>query len=87
MQIPILKSITDIRKNTKEILEQVSKKDEVIFVTKNNDSLSVILSPDYFQTILEENETFWEELQMARVKKSTKKEKVYALEDVISGKI
>ena len=87
MQLPILKSITDIRKNAKEILEQVNKKDKVVFVTKNNDSLSVILSPDYFQAILEEREALWEELQMARARKSTRKEKAYALEDIVSGKI
>jgi prevent-host-death family protein len=87
MQLPVLKSITDIRKDSKRILEQVNKKDEVVLVTKNNKKLSVIISPDLYQSIVEENESLWEELEMNRSKKSTKSEKNYSLKDVISGKV
>lgn len=87
MQLPILKSITDIRKDAKRVFEQVCKKDEVILVTRNNDKVSVILSPDHYQSIIEENETLWEELEMARSKEATKGEKVYHLGDVVSGKV
>lgn len=86
MQLPILKSITDIRKDAKRVFEQVRKKDEVILVTKNNDKVSVILSPDYYQSLIDEKEILWEELEMARSKEATKKEKAYSLKDVISGK-
>ena len=51
MQFPILKSVTDIRKDTKRIFDQVRKNDEVVLVTKNNDKLSVIISPKHFQSI------------------------------------
>lgn len=55
MQLPILKSITDIRREAKKIFEQVRKKDEVVVVTKNNDKLSVIISPEFFQSLIDEN--------------------------------
>jgi prevent-host-death family protein len=87
MQLPVLKSITDIRKDSKRILEQVNKKDEVVLVTKNNKKLSVIISPDLYQSIVDENESLWEELEMNRSKKSTNSEKNYSLKDVISGKV
>lgn len=87
MQLPILKSITDIRRDAKRVFEQVRKKDEIILVTKNNDKVSVILSPDYYQSLIDERETLWEELEMSRSKEATKKEKAYPLKDVISGKV
>lgn len=87
MQLPTIRSISDIRKNATKLFEDVNKKDEVVVVTKNNDQLSVIVSPKYFQSIVEENETLWEELEMTRSKKATKGEKSYKLEDVISGKV
>ena len=87
MQLPIIKSISDIRKNATKLFEDVNKKDEVVVVTKNNDQLSVILSPRYFQSIIEENETLWENLEMTRSKRATKGEKSYKLEDIISGKV
>lgn len=87
MQIPTIKSISDIRKSATAIFEQVHKKDKVILITRNNDKLSVIVSPHYFQSIIEENEALWEELEMARSKLATKRERVYKLSDVISGKV
>ena len=83
MQFPILKSITDIRKSAASIFDEVLGKDEVVFVTKNNDKLSVIISPEYFESLIEENETLWEELEMTRSKKATRSEKSYKLGDVI----
>ena len=87
MQLPTLKSITDIRRDAKRVFENVCKKDEVILVTKNTDKVSVIVSPAYFQSMVEENEALWEELEMTKSKKRTAKEKVYTLKDVISGKV
>lgn len=87
MQIPTIKSISDIRRDSKRIFEQVRKKNEVVLVTKNSDKISVILSPQHFESIIEENETLWEELEMARSKRATKGEKVYPLADVLSGKV
>ena len=87
MQIPTIKSISDIRKNSTKILEQVQKKDEIVLVTKNNNKISVIVSPNYFESMIEENETLWEELEMARSKRATKGEKTYSLKDVLSGKV
>ena len=87
MQLPIIKSISDVRKNATKLFEDVNKKDEVVVVTRNNDQLSVIISPKYFQAIIEENETLWENLEMTRSKRATKSEKAYKLEDVISGKV
>ena len=87
MQLPILKSVTDIRNDTKRVFENVRKKNEVVFVTKNTDKVSVIISPQYFQSIVEENETLWEELEMARSKRKTAKEKAYPISDLISGKV
>lgn len=87
MHIPTIKSISDIRKESKKIFEQVNKKDEVVVVTKNNDKVSVIVSPQYFESLVEENETLWEELEMARSKRATKGEKIYPLKDVLSGKV
>lgn len=87
MQLPILKSITDIRKDAKRVFEQVRKKDEVILVTRNNDKVSVILSPNHYQSIIDENETLWEELVMTKSKKKTAGERAYPLKDVIGGKV
>jgi len=87
MQMPIIKSISDIRKSAMAIFEQVYKKNKVILVTRNNNKLSVILSPKYFESLTEENESLWEELEMARSKLATKGEKSYKLKDVLSGKI
>lgn len=87
MQLPVLKSVTDIRRDAKRVFENVRKKNEVVLVTKNTDQLSVIMSPDYFKSIMEENETLWEELEMERAIKATCGEKVYPLKDVISGKV
>lgn len=87
MQIPTLRSISDIRRNAKEIFDNVRKKDEVVLITKNNNQLSVILSPQYYQKVLEENEALWEELEMTHSKQKTKKEKVYPLREVMSGKV
>ena len=87
MQIPTIKSISDIRRDSKKIFEQVRKKDEIVLVTKNNDKLSVILSPQHYEGMIEENETLWEELEMTRSKRATKNEKTYSLSDVLSGKV
>lgn len=87
MQLPTIKSISDIRKKASLIFDQVRQKDEVVLVTKNNDTLSVIVSPQYFQSIVEENETLWEELEMTRSKKATAKEPVYKLQDIADGKV
>ncbi len=87
MQLPTIKSISDVRKNATKLFEDVNKKDEVVVVTKNNDQLSVVVSPKYFKSIVEENETLWEELEMARSKHATKGEKSYKFEDVLSGKV
>jgi len=87
MQLPVLKSITDIRRDAKRVFDQVRKKNEVVLVTKNTDKVSVILSPDYYQSMVEENETLWDELEMTKSKKRTAKEKAYPLKDIISGKV
>lgn len=79
MQLPILKSITDVRREAKKIFERVKKRDEVVLVTKNSDKLSVIISPEHFQSLVDENETLWEELEMVRSRKATQKEKAYPL--------
>ena len=87
MQLPIIKSISDIRKNSKRILEQVQKKNDVVLITRNSDKISVIVSPDYFESMIEENETLWEEWEMSRSKKATAKEPAYKLQDIIDGKV
>ena len=87
MQIPIIKSVTDIRRDAKRIFEQVHKKGEVILVTRNNDKLSVIVPPEAYESMMTENETLWEELEMARSKKATRGEKSFKLRDVLSGKV
>lgn len=87
MQLPTIKSISDVRKSATKLFDDIYKKDEVVVVTKNNNQLSIIVSPKYFKSIIEENESLWEELEMARSKKATKSEKSYKLEDVISGEV
>lgn len=87
MQLPVLKSVTDIRKDAKRVFENVHKKNEVVLVTKNTDQLSVIMSPSYFKSIMDENETLWEELEMSKSKEKTAKEKTFPLKDIISGKV
>ncbi|OGH17018.1 MAG: hypothetical protein A3C30_02080 [Candidatus Levybacteria bacterium RIFCSPHIGHO2_02_FULL_40_18] len=87
MQLPILKSITDIRRDAKRVFEQVRNKNEVVLVVKNNDQLSVVISPDRFQSIMDENEALWEELIMTKSKKQTAKELSYPLKDLLSGKV
>ncbi|KKS04250.1 hypothetical protein A2W45_01880 [Candidatus Curtissbacteria bacterium RIFCSPHIGHO2_12_41_11] len=87
MQLPVLKSITDIRRDAKRVFDQIRRKNEVVLVTKNTDKVSVILSPDRYQSIMEENEALWEELEMTKSKKRTAKEKAFFLKDIISGKV
>lgn len=87
MQLPSLKSVTDIRRDAKRIFEEVQKKGEVVLVTKNTKKLSVIVSPEYFQLLVQENETLWEELEMLRSKEATKSEKAYSLKSITRGKI
>ncbi len=87
MQLPVLKSVTDIRKDAKRVFENVRKRNEVVLVTKNTDQLSVIMSPSYFKSIMDENETLWEELEMSKSKEKTTKEKSFFLKDIISGKV
>ena len=87
MQLPTLKSVTDIRREAKKIFDQVRKHDDVVIVTKNNSKVSVIISPEHFESLTRENESLWEELEMARSKKMTTREKAYPLSDVISGKV
>jgi len=87
MQLPIIISISDVRKNATKLFEGVNKKNEIVVVTKNNDQLSVIVSPKYFQSIIEENETLWENLEMTRSKRATRGEKSYKFEDILSGKV
>ncbi|MBI4091914.1 MAG: hypothetical protein HY427_01770, partial [Candidatus Levybacteria bacterium] len=77
---------TDIRRDAKRVFEQVRNKNEVVLVVKNKDHLSVVISPDRFQSIIEENESLWEELTMTKSKKQTAKEPSYPLKDIISGK-
>lgn len=87
MQLPSLKSVTDIRRDAKRIFEEVSTKGDVVLVTKNTKKLSVIVSPEYFQSLVQENEALWEELEMIRSKEATKSEKAYPLKSVSRGKI
>lgn len=87
MQLPVLKSITDFRRDTKQIFEEVRRENEVVLVVKNNDQLSVVVSPEYFQSIIEENEALWEELIMTKSKKQTAREPAYPLKDLLSGKV
>ena len=87
MQIPTIKSVTDIRRDAKRIFERVHKKGEVILVTRNNDKLSVIMPPEAFESMVAENETLWEELEMARSKRATRGEKSFKLQDVLIGKV
>lgn len=87
MQTVNIKSVSDIRKNAKQIFDTIKAKDEVVLVTRNNDQLSVIVSPEYFQSMIDENESLWEELEMSRSKKATRNEEVYSLDDVKSGKV
>ena len=87
MQIPTIKSVTDIRRDAKRIFERVHKKGEVILVTRNNDKLSVIMPPEAFESMVAENETLWEELEMARSKRATRGEKSFKLQDVLSGEV
>lgn len=87
MQQIVLKSITDIRKQAAFIFDQIKRKDDVVVVTKNNDKLSVILSPTAYEAMVEENDALWEELEMHRSRAATRHEAVAALEDVINGKV
>lgn len=87
MQLPSLKSVTDIRRDAKRIFDKVSQKGDVVIVTKNTKKLSIIVSPDYFQALVQENEALWEELEMIRSKEATKLEKVYSLGDITRGKV
>ena len=87
MNLPIIKSISDIRRDSKRVFERVKKQGDVILVTKNSDKISVILPPEYYESLVSENEALWEELEMTRSRHATKFEKSYKLADVISGKV
>lgn len=87
MNLPVVKSISDIRRDSKRVFERVKKEGEVVLVTKNSDKISVIVPPEYFESLISENEALWEELEMIRSKESTRFEKSYKLSDIKSGKV
>ncbi len=87
MNLPVVKSISDIRHDSKRVFERVKKHGEVVLVTKNSDKISVIVPPEYFESLLSENEALWEELEMMKSKQATRFEKSYKLSDVKSGKV
>ncbi len=71
--IPKIKSVTDLRYQTAEIIKLLGQNQPVV-VTKDNDTVAVLLSPMQYQHILDMVEEFEDQ---AAVKK---------LEKAISGK-
>jgi len=56
--IPIIRSVTDLRYQTAEIIKLL-KQNQPVVVTRDNDTIAVMLSPSQYQQIIH----FFEELE------------------------
>lgn len=70
--IPIIKSITDLRYQTADIIRLLEQSQPVL-VTRDNDTVAVMLSPSQYQQILNVFEEQEEKITVQRLEKAIEK--------------
>ncbi|MBI2268571.1 MAG: type II toxin-antitoxin system Phd/YefM family antitoxin [Candidatus Blackburnbacteria bacterium] len=70
--IPTIKSVTDLRYQTADIIKLLEQNQPVV-VTRDNDTIAVILSPTQYQQIIHLFEELEEEKAVQRLEKAIKK--------------
>ena len=70
--LPIIKSVTDLRYQTAEIMK-ILEKGQPVVVTRENDSVAVLLSPKQYQQILTIMEEVEEEKESKRLESTIEK--------------
>ena len=70
--LPIIKSVTDLRYQTADIIKLLEK-DQPVVVTRDNDTIAVMLSPSQYQQILHLFEEIGEEKTTRRLEKAIEK--------------
>jgi len=70
--IPIIKSVTDLRYQTAEIIKLLEQNQPVV-VTRDSDTIAVMLSPTQYQQIILFFEELEEEKTAQRLEKAIKK--------------
>jgi len=71
--IPIIRSVTDLRYQTAEIIKLL-KQNQPVVVTRDNDTIAVMLSPSQYQQIIHFFEELEEEKAAQRLEKAIKRE-------------
>ncbi|OGG03927.1 hypothetical protein A2W14_05675 [Candidatus Gottesmanbacteria bacterium RBG_16_37_8] len=70
--IPTIKSITDLRYKSADIIKHLEQNQPVV-VTRDNDTVAVMLSPTQYQQIINLFEEFEEEKETKKLEKSIEK--------------
>jgi PHD/YefM family antitoxin component YafN of YafNO toxin-antitoxin module len=70
--IPIIRSVTDLRYQTAEIIKLL-KQNQPVVVTRDNDTIAVMLSPSQYQQIIHFFEELEEEKAAQRLEKAIKR--------------
>ncbi len=67
--IPTIKSVTDLRYQTAEIIKLLDK-DQPVVITRENDTVAVMFSPVYYQRLVDLFEQFEEKMEAKRLEKA-----------------
>lgn len=70
--IPIIKSVTDLRYQTADIIRHLEQ-DQPVVVTRDNNTVAVMLSPIQYQQIIHLFEEFEEEKETKKLEKAIEK--------------
>ena len=70
--IPTIKSITDLRYQTADIIKQLEE-DQPVVVTRGNNTVAVMLSPIQYQQIINLFEEFEDEKEAIKLEKAIEK--------------
>lgn len=69
--IPTIKSVTDLRYQTAEIIKLLDR-DQPVVITRENDTVAVMFSPVYYQRLVDLFEQFEEQKEAERLEKAIK---------------
>ena len=70
--LPVIKSVTDLRYQTADIIKLLEK-DQPVVVTRDNDTIAVMLSPVQYQQIINLFEEIEEKKETERLEKAIEK--------------
>lgn len=69
--IPTIKSVTDLRYQTAEIIKLLDR-DQPVVITRANDTVAVMFSPVYYQRLVDLFEQFEEQKDARKLEKAIK---------------